>query len=250
MVFNIFIFVRVIVVMVQHTREKAVRLKETVSKKTIVRLIISISGVMFLFGLTWLFAILTVSVPGLRETFQILFVVFNSFQGVFVFLFICVLNKEALESWKELLSCGKYRSKLLHPSPVKFTAAANKPKQINTSSTGFSSSSGGKYASETLKSGYDSSTLTEGIVLTSVRTPSESDQVLTETSATLAGTAITNEATSGVLRQNGSTSGEGKEEERIEKNTFASKDSVVEIEVDVHSDDSGRCDKEEATELV
>ena len=58
---------------------------------------------MSLFGLTWLFAILTVSVSGLRETFQILFAVFNSFQGFFIFLFFCVLNKEARDSWRELI---------------------------------------------------------------------------------------------------------------------------------------------------
>ena len=68
---------------------------------------------MFLFGLTWLFAILTVSVPGLRETFQILFTVFNSFQGFFIFLFLCVFNKDAQESWKATLVCGKL-SRLFH----------------------------------------------------------------------------------------------------------------------------------------
>ena len=65
-------------------------------------MMIRISGVMSLFGLTWLFAILTISsVPALRETFQILFTVFNSFQGAFIFLFFCVINEEARKSWKE-----------------------------------------------------------------------------------------------------------------------------------------------------
>ena len=116
-------------VLIRHTKDTAARLKKPVSNKSIMRLMISIGGVMFLFGLTWLFAILTFSVDGLRETFQILFTIFNSFQGFFIFLFFCVLNKEALESWKELLSCGKYKSKLLHPTKAaKFnsTAMANK----------------------------------------------------------------------------------------------------------------------------
>ena len=68
---------------------------------------------MFLFGLTWLFAILTFSVTGLRETFQILFTLFNSFQGFFIFLFFCAINKEARESWKELLGSSR-QSELLH----------------------------------------------------------------------------------------------------------------------------------------
>ena len=120
---------------------------------------------MSLFGLTWLFAILTFSLNGLRVTFQILFTVFNSFQGFFIFLFFCVFNKEALESWRELLSCGKYKSKLLHPSQVKFSSSAAKkiPKQtyISTGSTGVSSSRG-KYLSDKSTSDYESSTITKG----------------------------------------------------------------------------------------
>ena len=67
---------------------------------------------MLLFGITWLFAILTFSVTGLRETFQILFTLFNSFQGFFIFLFFCAINKEARESWKEMFGSG--RQSLLH----------------------------------------------------------------------------------------------------------------------------------------
>ena len=128
---------------------------------------ISVSGVMFLFGLTWLFAILTFSVTGLREAFQILFVIFNSFQGFFIFLFFCVLNKEALESWREFLSCEKYKSKLLHPSQAgKYSSSTGtkKPKQTNTYSTGFGSSSTGiKHAafSEVSKSDYESTTFSK-----------------------------------------------------------------------------------------
>ena len=68
------------------------------SNKQILRLTVSISGVLFLFGLTWLFFILTISVPGLRETFQILFTVFNSLQGFFVFAFI--IFTEGFDHWK------------------------------------------------------------------------------------------------------------------------------------------------------
>ena len=68
---------------------------------------------MSLFGLTWLFAILTFSVTGLREAFQILFTLFNSFQGFFIFLFFCAINKEARESWKEMFGSPR-QSELLH----------------------------------------------------------------------------------------------------------------------------------------
>jgi hypothetical protein len=57
---------------------------------------ISISGVLFLFGLTWLFFVLIISVPGL--------------QGFFVFAFI--LFTEGFGYWKEtFLSCYKPKLK-------------------------------------------------------------------------------------------------------------------------------------------
>ena len=97
------LFVWVIIVMVRHIRRKTIQTNGSLGHRKVIEIIIRLSGVMFLFGLTWLFAILTVSVPGLRETFQILFTIFNSFQGAFIFLFYCVLNKEARDSWKSVL---------------------------------------------------------------------------------------------------------------------------------------------------
>ena len=79
-------------------------MKQKIDSKKIILMMIRIGGVMALFGLTWTFGALTISVPGLRETFQILFTAFTSFQGVFIFLFFCVINKEACKSWKELYS--------------------------------------------------------------------------------------------------------------------------------------------------
>ena len=160
MLFNLIVFIWVIVILIRHTRGTAARKKERVSNKTIIRLMISIGGVMFLFGLTWIFAIFTFTSTG--DAFQVLFTLSNSFQGFCIFLFFCVFNKEALESWKEFFSCGKYTSKLLHPSQVKLssTALTKKPKQTKSESiTGLGSSSGGKYNLETSKSDYDSSTL-------------------------------------------------------------------------------------------
>ena len=89
--------------MVQHVRSKALQMKQKIDYKRVILLMIRASVVMVLFGITWLFAILTVSVPGLRETFQILFTFFNSFQGVFIFIFFCVLSQEARKSWRQVL---------------------------------------------------------------------------------------------------------------------------------------------------
>ena len=185
MMFNVVIFVWVIVVLVRYTRRTAAHKKEAVSSKTIVRKVISIIAVMFLFGLTWLFAILTFSVTGLRETFQILFTVFNSLQGFFIFLF--VLNMETLGYWKELLSCAK--SKHHHPSQGTNTAA----KKLQHSKPGFSSPFGGKHTSETSPTKGNDSELEDIDMLLfepkmNIETP-EPDKILTETAILTEATA-------------------------------------------------------------
>ena len=124
LIFNFIIFIWVIVVLIQHSRHIGVRNKKRVRNKIIIHMMISISGVMFLFGLTWLFAILTFSVNGLRETFQILFTVFNSFQGFFIFLFFCVFNHEALECWKKLFLSIRRQPKLSLPSQTTLNSRA------------------------------------------------------------------------------------------------------------------------------
>ena len=279
LLFNVVIFIWVIVVLVRHTRGTAARKKEAVSNKTIIRLMISISGVMFLFGLTWLFAILTFSVTGVRQTFQILFVVFNSFQGFFIFLFFCVLNKEALESWREFLSCGKYKSRLLHPSQAgKYSSStgAKKPKQTtNTYSTGFgSSSTGGKQAiSEVSKSDYDSTTFSKqkdfeseadvqettplkkvdlgtpepGIMLTDMTNRNQNGN----TESIEAGKVKGEEVAAGEKKKKKSKTLSLKTRIKRYSTKKISKHHVEEVEVDFHSDNSsGSSGEEAATDQV
>jgi hypothetical protein len=83
-------------------------MKESLNPKTALRLTVSIIGVMVLFGLTWLFGALTVTVQGVRLPFQFLFAFFASFQGFFIFVFFNVLSKEIRDLWKEALCCGRY----------------------------------------------------------------------------------------------------------------------------------------------
>lgn len=89
----------------QNTQIKEETANKRMGYKKALFLMIRISGVMSLFGLSWLFAILTFfSVTGLQETFQILFTVFNSFQGCFIFIFLCVMDKRIRRSWKRFLN--------------------------------------------------------------------------------------------------------------------------------------------------
>ena len=121
-VLNVIIFICVVIVVIRHARDKAARTKRPISNKSILRLMISMSGVLFLFGITWVFFVLTFSVAGLRETFQLLFTVFNSLQGFFVFAFI--LFTEGFSYWKTFLTCETCKSKIVQSSLEK--------KQCNT----------------------------------------------------------------------------------------------------------------------
>ncbi len=155
LLFNLVIFIWVIVILVKHTRGQVKRSNEHMKPKTALRLLISISGVMFLFGLTWLFAAFTFQIGGnntVRQVFQSLFTVFASLQGFFIFLFFCVFNKEARESWRELLSCGSYKSDLLHPSQYQNTSSAGTGTRTHKAKTGTTAaSSSTAYNSVTLE---------------------------------------------------------------------------------------------------
>ena len=143
LLFNVVMFVLVIGVLIRHSRNTLGRSKDQMNKKTTIRLLISITGVMFLFGLTWLFGALTVTGfggSGASTAFQILFVILNAFQGFFIFLFLCVFSKDARESWLEVFTCGRYKSKLLHPLQAKYTSSATAQKKVKTASSNLASS--------------------------------------------------------------------------------------------------------------
>ena len=127
-------------------------------KKTAIRLLINIASVMSLFGLTWLFGALTVTGFGSAAAsiaFQLLFVIFNAFQGFFVFLFFCVFNKDARDLWIELLLHGHYKSKPLYSSQAKYSSSGTR-KKLKTSSTGLTDSN--LTSATSSKTGYNSTT--------------------------------------------------------------------------------------------
>ena len=56
---------------------------------------------MVLFGLTWVFAAFTVNDASIA--FQFLFAIFNSLQGFFIFLFYCVVSRDARMLWVSVI---------------------------------------------------------------------------------------------------------------------------------------------------
>ena len=116
---NVVLCVIVIAILIKHFRSTARRSRKSIGAKKTVRLLTSIIGIMTLFGLSWLFGALTITVSAVRTPAQIIFVVLNSFQGFFIFLFFCVISREARESWKQVLTCGRYQSAFLNQSTFK-----------------------------------------------------------------------------------------------------------------------------------
>ena len=67
-------------------------------------------AILVVLGLTWIFGIL--AIKDAKLVFQYLFCIFNSFQGLLVFIFYCVLPRDTRRKWKSLCF-GKRKSDAL-----------------------------------------------------------------------------------------------------------------------------------------
>ena len=104
MLFNAIIFVMIATVLIKHS-QKRFSSKDKAKPQTVIRLMISLIGVMALFGLMWVFGALTIREAS--TAFQFLFAIFNSLQGFFIFLFFCVFGKDGRELWLQVLCCRR-----------------------------------------------------------------------------------------------------------------------------------------------
>ncbi len=59
-------------------------------------------AILVVLGLTWVFGVL--AIKDAKLVFQYLFCIFNSLQGLLVFIFYCVLSKDTRNKWKVLCS--------------------------------------------------------------------------------------------------------------------------------------------------
>ena len=104
LLFNATIFVIITSVLIKHS-QKRFSSKDKAKRQRVARLMISIMGVMALFGLMWIFGALTIREAS--TAFQFLFAIFNSLQGFFIFLFFCAFGKDGRELWLHMLCCGR-----------------------------------------------------------------------------------------------------------------------------------------------
>ena len=109
MLFNTIIFIIVIAVLIKQIRRRR-QMKHSSYFKSAPENLIKIIGIASIFGLTWLFGAFTVK-QKTQLAFLILFVLFSSFQGFFIFVFLCVMNKDTRELWSQFLIHGRCSKK-------------------------------------------------------------------------------------------------------------------------------------------
>ena len=73
------------------------------------KILISIASVMVMFGLSWLFGALSVDKAAI--VFQWFFVLFSTSQGFLLFIFFCVIDRDARKEWIKLLTFNRYYGK-------------------------------------------------------------------------------------------------------------------------------------------
>ena len=103
-IFNTVVYVLVIRVLVKHNlQKKKHKIDKSLSAVEVVKLLLSICGIMILFGLTWIFAIFTFvsSNRDIAFALQFIFAFFNALQGFWIFFFFVLLNAEARQAWKK-----------------------------------------------------------------------------------------------------------------------------------------------------
>ncbi|XP_024912482.1 adhesion G-protein coupled receptor G6 isoform X3 [Cynoglossus semilaevis] len=95
-----------IVVMLQICGRNGKRSNRTL-REEILRNLRSVVSLTFLLGMTWGFALFAWGPVSLA--FIYLFAIFNSLQGLFIFIFHCALKENVQKQWRRHLCCGRFK---------------------------------------------------------------------------------------------------------------------------------------------
>ncbi|MFT7803039.1 G-protein coupled receptor 126 isoform X3 [Arapaima gigas] len=95
-----------IVVMIQICGRNGKRSNRTL-REEMLRSLRSAASLTFLLGMTWGFAFFAWGPVNLA--FMYLFSIFNSMQGLFIFIFHCALKENVQKQWQRYLCCGRFR---------------------------------------------------------------------------------------------------------------------------------------------
>ena len=98
---NTIIFVMVLRVLLKSIRRKLKDQPEKQKIHSILRALISIVSIMVLFGMQWMFGVLTVAKA--TFVFQWLFVIFSSLQGIMIFVFLVLMGSDTRKQWLNVI---------------------------------------------------------------------------------------------------------------------------------------------------
>ncbi|GAA6085887.1 adhesion G-protein coupled receptor G6 [Tachysurus ichikawai] len=132
-----------IVVMMQICGRNGKRNNRTLQEE-VLRNLRSVISLTFLLGMTWGFAFFAWGPVNLA--FMYLFSIFNSLQGLFIFIFHCALKENVQKQWRRYLCCGKLR---LADNSDWSKTATNNTKKVSSDNIGKSLSSS-SYGSTTV----------------------------------------------------------------------------------------------------
>ncbi|XP_019855094.1 PREDICTED: adhesion G-protein coupled receptor G2-like [Amphimedon queenslandica] len=126
LLFNLVVFAIIIVVVIKHNVDRNRRLgRPSMTTKEAIKMLIPLTGVMLLCGLTWIFGIFTfISEPGVSYTVQFLFAFFNAFQGFFIFLFFVIFSGESRDAWNALFCQEKKTNSSASNNKTMITASS------------------------------------------------------------------------------------------------------------------------------
>ncbi|KAF4092205.1 hypothetical protein AMELA_G00018250 [Ameiurus melas] len=124
-----------IVVMMQICGRNGKRNNRTLQEE-VLRNLRSVISLTFLLGMTWGFAFFAWGPVNLA--FMYLFSIFNSLQGLFIFIFHCALKENVQKQWRRYLCCGKLR---LADNSDWSKTATNNTKKVSSDNIGKSLSS-------------------------------------------------------------------------------------------------------------
>ncbi|TSL47662.1 Adhesion G-protein coupled receptor G6 [Bagarius yarrelli] len=124
-----------IVVMMQICGRNGKRNNRTL-REEVLRNLRSVISLTFLLGMTWGFAFFAWGPVSLA--FMYLFSIFNSLQGLFIFIFHCALKENVQKQWRRYLCCGKMR---LADNSDWSKTATNNTKKVSSDNIGKSLSS-------------------------------------------------------------------------------------------------------------
>ncbi|KAI8494032.1 hypothetical protein Bbelb_283790 [Branchiostoma belcheri] len=107
LLFNLLVFILVMYKLVlEEKKQKELRGADAikVDRQWIILQIRRACSIMALFGLTWVFGFFVIDES--RTVFAYLFCIFNTLQGLFIFIFHCVM-REGMKEWRKKMTCWK-----------------------------------------------------------------------------------------------------------------------------------------------